>query len=117
MNTVTTSTSGARKCTTASALSGTMSSLVSDLMPSATGCKRSEERRVGMTGVQTCALPIYEHGDHQHQRSQKVHHRVGTQRNDVFLGQRLDAIGHRLQEIGRASCRDDWSSDVCSSDL
>ncbi len=39
MNTTTTRTSGARKCTTASALTGTISSLVSDLMPSATGCR------------------------------------------------------------------------------
>ncbi len=37
MKTATTSISGARKCTAASALEGTMSSLVSDLMPSATG--------------------------------------------------------------------------------
>ena len=45
MNTATTSTTGARKCTTASALSGTMSSLVSDLMPSAIGCKNAIRAR------------------------------------------------------------------------
>ena len=40
IKTATTSESGARKCTTALALKGTISSLVSDLMPSATGWKK-----------------------------------------------------------------------------
>ena len=27
-----------------------------------------------------------------------MHHRIGAQRNNVFLGQRLDAVGHGLQQ-------------------
>ncbi len=40
--------------------------------------------------------------DDQQQRRQKVHHLVGGAGNDVFFGQRLDAVGNRLEKACRA---------------
>ena len=40
----------------------------------------------------------HEDRDNEHERSEKMHRRVGAERNNVFLGQRLDAIGNRLKE-------------------
>src|SRR5262252_8523375 len=88
--------------------------------------ERSEERRVGksvdhcVTGVQTCALPIYEVG------GRAVLLRIGESSAHRVAGDE-EQIGAQVRladrEIGRASCRKecrslcDWSSDVCSSDL
>src|SRR6184192_3047694 len=85
---------------------------------------RSEERRVGkecqlVTGVQTCALPIY------HAAIDQV---TGELDSALPPGRRVGRMqwahvhGPIEHEIGRASCRErvsigDWSSDVCSSDL
>src|SRR6184192_2850623 len=86
--------------------------------------RRSEERRVGkecqlMTGVQTCALPI----------CMRV---ISAPAKITCPAVGLSCPEIRLKyvvlpapfgpKIGRASCRervsiDDWSSDVCSSDL
>ncbi len=35
--------------------------------------------------------------NHQQHRREKMHRRVGAQGNNVFLGERLDAVGNRLQ--------------------
>src|ERR1044071_2439860 len=91
------------------------------------GFNKSEERRGGkearsprVSGVQTCALPIYDNEDA----------RLYDQVRDSQIG-RAAAPGRNfappeewLQQIGRASWRErgeisagEWSSDVCSSDL
>src|SRR5882672_5066452 len=87
---------------------------------------RSEERRVGksvdhgVTGVQTCALPICTYYIAGGTLSGN-----GTIEGDVSLT--VPPCGNGWagfhEQIGRASCRKecrsrcDWSSDVCSSDL
>src|SRR5476649_1221169 len=87
---------------------------------------RSEERRVGksvdlgVTGVQTCALPIW-----QRFQSRLARCTPAALARDEFIFATHQADDERLDdaEIGRASCREkcrsrcDWSSDVCSSDL
>src|SRR5476649_1680675 len=87
---------------------------------------RSEERRVGksvdlgVTGVQTCALPIWlwRRPDVSRPGPRSlvlVECFADTRRDDALLATAI--------EIGRASCRKecrsrcDWSSDVCTSDL
>src|ERR1039458_315768 len=71
----------------------------------------------GVTGVQTCALPIYRkvHRGARHRRGVVVHlhdQRIGESRS--FLG-RLATAGKGRSEERRGGS--DWSSDVCSSDL
>jgi hypothetical protein len=39
----------------------------------------------------------HENRDHEHQWRKEMHGGVGTKRNNVFLGERLDAVGDRLQ--------------------
>src|SRR5476649_2131482 len=87
---------------------------------------RSEERRVGksgdlgVTGVQTCALPIL-----TLTVVERIEGRLAPNLRPRALIVALDDRAHvlALLEIGRASCgkewrsRCDWSSDVCSSDL
>src|SRR5476649_37794 len=87
---------------------------------------RSEERRVGksvdlcVTGVQTCALPIYEDDVLYVMPLSFAQAALGDSVEVPTL--ELDEGGEHVQ-IGRASCGKecrslcDWSSDVCSSDL
>src|SRR5882672_6848377 len=87
---------------------------------------RSEERRVGksvdhcVTGVQTCALPIYKVDRVNQLAPVSFVNFVAEQRDECVKGIVSDVF--KIQ-IGRASCGKecrslcDWSSDVCSSDL
>ena len=40
----------------------------------------------------------HEDRNHEHQRRKEMHDGVGAKRNNVFLGERLDAIGDWLQK-------------------
>src|SRR6202162_4951385 len=78
-----------------------------------------ERGEIVVTGVQTCALPIWPDGC----RSQDlIRRRPGDEveyHNDrggvSIIG---DAVGDRKSVVeGKRGDRGDWSSDVCSSDL
>src|ERR1051325_8901643 len=89
--------------------------------------RRSGERRVGeewrsrgVTGVQTCALPIY------FATSPSASTAKSCSRSPTCMrpGRARTNGSTAATEIGRAACRGrveisggDWSSDVCSSDL
>ena len=123
MNTATTSTSGARKCTAASALSGTISSLVSDLIPSATGCRiPSQPTRLGPIRFCMRASPLRsktvvsansagnKHDDRHHAQhntcrrppraGQKAHQPLFEQNEDL-----VQSFRHRLVSVSSRTSR------------
>src|ERR1035438_2306085 len=78
---------------------------------------RSGERRGGVTGVQTCALPIYNvHCPPQYLAGRDQLFRTSARERADLTELRLKARP-KSHAIGRASGGGDWSSDVCSSDL
>src|SRR5476649_1465544 len=93
---------------------------------SARSRSRSEERRVGksvdlgVTGVQTCALPIYTRVWNRHAGKSS---RLPSMNGNGVVSTSSEWVCPITIQIGRASCRKecrsrcDWSSDVCSSDL
>src|ERR1039458_8161204 len=71
----------------------------------------------GVTGVQTCALPIYARNLAQPDHLllwQVGHVHLAVERQHVVLAQAEELDVPRSEESRR---RSDWSSDVCSSDL
>ncbi len=54
-----------------------------------------DQRHVAADGQNRVA---HEDDDDQQHRREEVHDRIGAERNDVFLGQRLDAVGDGLKE-------------------
>src|SRR3989338_5235972 len=80
-----------------------------------------------VTGVQTCALPIYSARPGRHSRRPAHPVRGGRRggsrrlidRKSGVEGKRVDVGGRRVIKKKRRNRRwnCDWSSDVCSSDL